>query len=227
MVTRADGRMPNQLRELSIEHAVLSRADGSSRFSQRDTSALTAVYGPAEVKSSKELLDKATVQTVFRPKTGLAGVDDHVCEAILRQALEPVIQRTANPRTSITVIVQVMHDDGALLACALNSASMALIDAGVPMSAVLAAVTCAWLPAADGSSERRLLLDPTLEEQTAATSIATFAFESTNQEIVFSSTEGQLTVDEYFYTIEMAQKAAANVLAFMRLSLERKFSKSV
>jgi exosome complex component RRP46 len=34
---------------------------------------MVGVYGPAEVRLNKEIVDKATVEVVFRPKTGLPG----------------------------------------------------------------------------------------------------------------------------------------------------------
>lgn len=37
------------------------------------TEVIAAAYGPAEVRSSKELIDKATLEVVFRPKIGVPG----------------------------------------------------------------------------------------------------------------------------------------------------------
>ena len=37
------------------------------------TSALVAVYGPAEVKLKDEIMDRATVKVIFQPKTDIAG----------------------------------------------------------------------------------------------------------------------------------------------------------
>jgi len=34
---------------------------------------IAAAYGPAEVRASKELIDKATLDVVFRPKVGMPG----------------------------------------------------------------------------------------------------------------------------------------------------------
>ena len=42
-------------------------------FSPGDTSVLAGVYGPAEVKISKEIFNKATLEVILRPKTGLPG----------------------------------------------------------------------------------------------------------------------------------------------------------
>ena len=38
-----------------------------------NTHVIAAAYGPAEVRASKELIDKATLEVVFRPKVGMPG----------------------------------------------------------------------------------------------------------------------------------------------------------
>ena len=38
-----------------------------------DTQVIAATYGPAEVRLSRELIDKATVEVIFRPKVGVPG----------------------------------------------------------------------------------------------------------------------------------------------------------
>lgn len=44
------------------------------RVSSGDTSILAGVYGPAEVKVSKEIYDRATVEVLIQPKMGLPGM---------------------------------------------------------------------------------------------------------------------------------------------------------
>ncbi|KAF6288010.1 exosome component 5 [Rhinolophus ferrumequinum] len=59
------------LRHFACEQNLLSRPDGSASFLQGDTSILAGVYGPAEVKVSKEIFNKATLEVILRPKIGL------------------------------------------------------------------------------------------------------------------------------------------------------------
>ena len=40
------------------------------------TQVMAAVYGPVEVRANKELLDKASVEVIFRPKVGLPGDEE-------------------------------------------------------------------------------------------------------------------------------------------------------
>jgi len=74
----------------------------------------------------------------------------------------------------LSVAVQVQQDCGSVLACALNAVSVALLDAGVPLKRMFAAVTVA-IP-----SSGRYALDPDKaeEEMEAATLTAAFAIGS-------------------------------------------------
>lgn len=63
------------------------------------------------------------------------------------------------PRSSITISLHVISLDGALLAACLNAASLGLVDAGVPMSSILAAVTSGMITSTDGTT----LSDPILD----------------------------------------------------------------
>jgi exosome complex component RRP46 len=70
---RKNGRQWNQLRTLSVELGVLNRADGSVKYTQGDSTVLVAVYGPAAVQPKHELPDRATIEVVFKPRSGLPG----------------------------------------------------------------------------------------------------------------------------------------------------------
>ncbi|GAB5582003.1 transmembrane protein 91 isoform X1 [Prionailurus iriomotensis] len=175
------------LRHFACEQNLLSRPDGSASFLQGsyrgDTSVLAGVYGPAEVKVSKEIFNKATLEVILRPKIGLPegpaptlaepagpsqrawvghveeGVAEKSRERLIRNTCEAVVLGALHPRTSITVVLQVVSDAGSLLACCLNAACMALVDAGVPMRALFCGVTCAL------DSEGTLVLDPTAKQE--------------------------------------------------------------
>lgn len=50
-----------QLRAMTSEMGALRRANGSARVVQGQTAVLCAVYGPAEVKASRELYDRCII----------------------------------------------------------------------------------------------------------------------------------------------------------------------
>ena len=165
--TRADQRSNNQLRPLSGEPGVLSRADGSARFSHDKTEVLVAVYAPTEVKRARERLDAATIEVIVRPRAGLPGPVERELEQLLISTLEPCLITALHPRTAVSIVVQITHDDGGLLSAALNGTCVALMHAGVPMRGMLTGCCIALMPSGDA------LLDPTLEEQQAATAART------------------------------------------------------
>ncbi len=80
-------------------------------------------------------------------------------ELHLARALAPIIITSLAPRCAVQIEVQVVQEDGALFAAALNAACLALLDAGVACVAPVAAVTVAVL--ADGT----LLIDPDAREE--------------------------------------------------------------
>ncbi|CAG8751294.1 7857_t:CDS:2, partial [Funneliformis mosseae] len=116
--------------------------DGSARFNFGNSSVLCSINGPAEVKLRDEKLDKATIDVIVRPLVGTTGTKDRTHEYILRSTFENVIQAGLHPRTQIQIVSQVMMDDGSIVAAAINATTIALIDAGIPMKDLVAAVSC-------------------------------------------------------------------------------------
>ena len=53
--------------------------------------------------------------------------------AIIRQTFEAVLFTDVYPRSQIDVMVEILHADGPVRACALNAVALALVDAGIPM----------------------------------------------------------------------------------------------
>lgn len=58
---------------MSCQRGLLSRADGSAQWSQEGTCVIAAVHGPQAAMSRVEDEEKAAIEVVFRPRSGLAG----------------------------------------------------------------------------------------------------------------------------------------------------------
>ncbi|KAI3996105.1 hypothetical protein MKX01_018174 [Papaver californicum] len=172
-VDRVDGRTPYQLRPLACSRNLLNRAHGSARWSQGDTIVLAVVYGPKAGTEKNENPEKASIEVVWKPKTGQIGKAEREYEMILRRTLLSICHLTINPNTTTSVILQVFNDDGALLPCAVNAACAALVDAGIPSKHLAVSICC-------GVSETgSLVLDPTkVEEQisTLSQKLQTFSY---------------------------------------------------
>lgn len=117
-----------------------------------------------------------------------------------------------------------------MLACALNAACAALLDAAVPLRTLYAAVS-----AAQAEGEGGLLLDPTAAEEAAAAATATFAFlpllagdsdsggkgaggGGDGLQLLSSQTKGRLSTDQLLDMMEAAKQGADRLAAFMQQS---------
>ncbi|KAL9275760.1 Exosome complex exonuclease RRP46-like protein [Drosera capensis] len=113
-VDRIDGRSPSQLRRLACTRNVLNRAHGSSSWTQGETKVLAAVYGPKAGTKKNENPEKASIEVIWKPKTGQIGKLEREYEMILKRTLQSICILTINPNTTTSVIVQVVNDDGAV-----------------------------------------------------------------------------------------------------------------
>ncbi|KAH9602426.1 hypothetical protein KSS87_022944 [Heliosperma pusillum] len=69
-IERTDGRTPHQLRPLGCSRSSLNRAHGSATWSQGDTKVIAAVYGPKAGTKKNENPEKASIEVIWKPKTG-------------------------------------------------------------------------------------------------------------------------------------------------------------
>lgn len=210
------------IRNITCEVNVLTQPDGSASYNQGDSCSLVAVYGPAEVKVSKEHIDKATVDVIYKPKVGLPGCEDKFLERIIRNTCETVILTALHPRTLITIVIQEMHNSGSYLACCINAACLALLDSGVPMKYTTAAVSCML----DKDSDA-LIVDPSKKQENNARAQCTFAFDSIDKNIVSSSTNGQFNVSEYQKCLNVCREACGRIFEFYKETMKKKLEKSV
>ncbi|KAF9612785.1 hypothetical protein IFM89_003795 [Coptis chinensis] len=250
-VDRVDGRTPNQLRPLTCSCNVLNRAHGSARWSQGDTILLAAVYGPKAGTRKNGNPEKASIEVIWKPKTGQIGKEEKEYEMILERTLQSICLLTVNPNTTTSIILQVVNDDGAvsflenyvmfkmtyltkkvqLLPSAINAASAALLDAGIPLKHLAVAISCGL------EESGSVLLDPTkLEEQKMKAfaylvfpnSVASILPEASLQVegellehgMITSVTHGVMLVDSYLHCLERGRSASAKMSDFLRRSLQ-------
>ena len=95
-----------------------------------------------------------------------------------RIVLEASVATEVHPRSAISITLQVVHDDGSLLAALINCASLCLLDAAVPLRGTLAAASCGFRKSADGSTpdpKTEVVLDMTNAEESASAVTCTVA----------------------------------------------------
>ncbi|KAK7788565.1 hypothetical protein R5R35_000155 [Gryllus longicercus] len=203
------------LRPLRCELNVLSRPDGSAMITQGNTAVVAAVYGPVDVKPQRILVDKASIETVYKPKSGLPNVADRMRETIIKNTCETALLSAIHPRTAVCIVLQEMQDSGGLLSCCINAACMALMDSGIAMKFLVAAVSCMI-------SEDDIILDPSDKDLMGSKASLTFVFDSAKKNLVASHTSGVFSQEQYHESLLKCRQASCEIFEFYR-SLVKKY----
>ncbi|KAI9653126.1 MAG: Exosome non-catalytic core component [Alyxoria varia] len=159
---RPDGRRWNELRRFQAQlspirssstsgttmaGSISGSVDGSSYLEMGNTKVLCTVVGPVEeaqrVAGGAESDRNKAVLSAEVNVAGFSGVerrrqggrDKRTTEMshTLVQSLSPNVLLHLYPRSTITLTCHVLSQDGGMLAACLNAATLALVDAGVPM----------------------------------------------------------------------------------------------
>lgn len=175
---RADGRGLRQLRELSFSRAPLVRADGSCEWRQGGSHVICAVHGPMAPSSSGRppFPDRAAVEVSLTPLVGQRGSRERCWERVLDGILRKFIIVEDHPRACIKVALQVLREDGSMLACCVCAATAALCDAGVPLRSLAVGVGLAS-GISSNSPKGSLCLDPSSTEEDSCAAHHTLVFE--------------------------------------------------
>ncbi|KAK7190502.1 hypothetical protein DPSP01_005272 [Paraphaeosphaeria sporulosa] len=174
---RLDGRRWNELRNIHAQISTQAAADGSSYLEMGNTKVLCTVTGPAEGRQSgqrggRDNEAKVEVEIGFAGFSGLERRkrknDKRTSEMqhTLETAYSSLLLTHLYPHSTITLNIHILSQDGSLLAACINAATLALIDAGVPMTDYLVACTAASSATSAESDNSDPLLDlNNLEEQ--------------------------------------------------------------
>jgi len=163
---RLDGRKANELRRIQCKMGVYGQADGSAYLEQGNTKVLAAVYGPHEMRGSRQrpLFDAVVVNCQYsmavfstgerkrRPRGDKKSME---MSQHLKQTFEATIKTELYPRSQIDIFVEVLQADGGNYCACVNAATLALIDAGIPLKDYVSACTASLVadtPLVDVSS---------------------------------------------------------------------------
>jgi exosome complex component RRP41 len=154
---RPDGRKPHELRRTRMQLGpTVGGCSGSALMEMGLTVALAMVHGPTEcLRRTDERSDRAVLQVTVYAAPFAAGADRRVTNAhhdrrlietahTIQQALEATVLLHLYPRLRIEIVVSILSDDGSRLCAALNAATLALMDAGIPMKDLCCACTAGY-----------------------------------------------------------------------------------
>jgi ribonuclease PH len=259
LILNEDGSVSSTLRPLTCELSCLHRSDGSSLWKSGSTHVLAAVYGPIApripsqekgneavvsvvIKSgrhnpSSASTDRATAATDSANSTGML---EREWEQLLTCILSACIDTKAYARTVVEVVLQVIQDDGSVLAASLHAAVAALMDAGVAMTNLPVATTFLIMPyetVADDDDNTDtnnitrplVLLDPSSEEEkNLNTSVLIMVTENEDPNRILathSMASANLSVPIILSCAQAAAKATPAVVTFWRLAMEQRVTR--
>ena len=161
---RVDGRAMNQIRALGSEVGILPRTHGSGLFTRGQTQVLTvATLG---MLSEAQMLDGIDSETEKRymhhynmpgfstgeaKSTRSPGRREIGHGALAERSLIPVLPSPEEFPYAIRLVSDVVSSNGSTSQGSVCGSTLALMDAGVPIKAPVAGISCGLITAEDGS----------------------------------------------------------------------------
>ena len=161
---RVDGRQKNEIRPLDAEVGVLPRVHGSGLFTRGQTQVLSVCT--LDTLSANQKLDTIWEETEKRYMHHYNFPGYSVGEAkparspgrreighgaLAERALLPVIPPVAEFPYAIRVVSEVVSSNGSTSQGSICGSTLALMDAGVPIKAPVAGISCGLIQDDDGS----------------------------------------------------------------------------
>jgi polyribonucleotide nucleotidyltransferase len=161
---RVDGRGIDDIRPLAAEVALLPRVHGSGLFTRGQTQVLTVctlgTIGDAQridgldEEESKRYMHHYNFPSYSvgetRPSRG-PGRREIGHGALAQRALEPVIPSVEDFPYALRLVSEVLSSNGSTSQGSICGSTLALMDAGVPIKAPVAGISCGLITMPDGS----------------------------------------------------------------------------
>jgi exosome complex component RRP46 len=207
-----------------VETGILLLSDGSSQWKCGTTKVICSVSGPLEAKPRDEIPTAATLEIVFRPVIGLTTTREAVLQDRVYCALSSVVMRNLHPRTLIQIVVQTLEPGEPKeynvleLAAGINAASVALLDAGIPLQGLVIAVAVAIV-------NGKIIINPLEKDLASSSSTHAIAYEFRNGDadrLLLCESTGLFSKQELLIAIDSAIPATKQVYSTVRDALEVK-----
>ena len=161
---RVDGRGIDEIRPLAAEVGLLPRVHGSGLFTRGQTQVLTiATLGPVSDSQRIDGLDEEDTKRYMhhynfpsysvgetKPSRG-PGRREIGHGALAERALEPVIPSVEEFPYALRLVSEVLSSNGSTSQGSICGSTLALMDAGVPIKAPVAGISCGLITRDDGS----------------------------------------------------------------------------
>ncbi len=159
---RVDGRKMDEIRPLAAQAGVLPRVHGSGLFTRGQTQVLTiATLGPVSDAQIIDGLDEHTEKRYMhqynfpsysvgetKPSRG-PGRREIGHGALAEKALKPVIPPVDEFPYAFRLVSEVLSSNGSTSQASICASTLALMDAGVPIKAPVAGISCGLITEGD------------------------------------------------------------------------------
>ncbi|XP_046681456.1 exosome complex component RRP41 [Homalodisca vitripennis] len=223
---RLDGRRANELRKIRCKLGVFEQPDGSAYLEQGNTKVLAAVYGPHQVRGrgQKAIHDAVLVNCQYSMATFSTGErkrrprGDRKSQEMtmhLRQALTAAIRTELYPRSQIDIFLEVLQADGGNYCACVNAATLALIDAGIPIREFVVACTASLA----GGDNCMPLVDISHLEETSGGSNLTVAAMPISGQVVLMDMSQRFHLDHLKKVMDCAMQGCRDVYEILDRAL--------
>lgn len=225
-----DGRRKSELRRIQCKLGNIQQADGSAFLEHGNTKVLATVYGPHDVSRRAQVLhNRAVINCQFsmatfstserkkRPKGDRRSVEISLA---LKQTFEAAILTELYPQSKIDIYVQILQADGGNRSAAINAATMALIDAGIPMKDFVCACTATYI-------DNTPMLDINHLEEMAGGPDLTVATLPKSGKIVLLQMDSRLHADQLEKVLRVATQGCASVHTVLHTVVKDNLEQSV
>ncbi|KAK1829956.1 3' exoribonuclease family, domain 1-domain-containing protein [Podospora conica] len=191
---RVDGRRWNELRRVHAQIRTQAAADGSSYLEMGHTKVMCVVTGPSEPgarrggttggaggpgNNAAEVSVTVVVagfSSVDRKRRGRGDKRNLELQSTISNALAASLHTHLYPHSTISISLHVLSQDGSLLAALINAATLACVDAGIPMTDYVVACTAgstSTYAAGDEDADPLLDLNHQEEQELPSLTVAT------------------------------------------------------
>jgi|TARA_B100000809_G_C15099780_1_gene516450 exosome complex component RRP41 len=222
---RVDGRKAGDIRPIEIELGVVPVADGSASMRWGTNYVIASVYGPMEAhprkiqRQERAVLDvrynMAPFSTTDRFRPGFNRRSREISK-VTSDALESVVLLELYPRSKIRVEIEVICAEAGTRCVGLTAASLALADAGIPMTDMVVSV-------ASGKINGIVVCDLNKEEDNYGAADLPMGVLPNSGELVFLQMDGDLSPSEFQEAWDYNMEAALKIHVLMKEAIAKKY----
>ncbi|PVU97013.1 hypothetical protein BB561_000814 [Smittium simulii] len=173
-----------------FEKGLLSNSHGSGSFAIGKTKSICSIFGPVETKPNEEISGKAALKVVVISDKNIQAIEGKQ-ESDIKHIIEAILLHSLNEAVKYKFSLYNSNAQKLSVATAINSCSIALVDAGIPIKSIFTASCCCI------TEDSTIIPFPSDEQIENSVSFHNFAFIGESCDLpIFSNSTGKFTKHE-------------------------------